>query len=68
MVDAVVAFGRCPICSANAVVADFMPNVVLRDVLGETAELAVTVVEKTRLSPLTFAPSVSRGRRALTVL
>jgi hypothetical protein len=69
MVDAVVAFGRCPICSANATVADFKPNVALRDVLGDTAELAVRVVETTRVVeitrpfPMTLAPSVNRGEK-----
>lgn len=63
MVDAVVAFGRCPICGINTTVADFRPNVALRDVLEETAELAVTVVETTRPPPLTFAPSVVRGEK-----
>jgi len=63
MVEAVAAFGRCPICNANAALADFKPNVALRDVLGETAELAVRVVETTRPSPLTFAPSMVKGEK-----
>ena len=63
MVDAVTRFGRCPICNANATVADFKPNVVLRDVLEETAEFGVKVVKETVSPPLTFAPSVSKGEK-----
>ena len=63
MVDAVVAFGRCPICDVSAVVADFKPNVVLRDVLGDTAELAVKIVKEMLPTPLFFALSVVRGEK-----
>lgn len=61
--EALGNFGRCPICNVNASLADFKPNVSLRDVLQETADKGVQIVREITPITLRFSPSVNRGDR-----